>query len=566
MEMRADESANWQMGLKNLLADEAATNEKKRVLRICGDKLATITATLPPELSTLDLENAIKAHLRNEGLSSGYTNNLMSMFYKIVAASPKRTLDHVNATKWRALISQYNENSSVMRPVTVEYVATWVMQTGLEVGPLTHEQLMAFTGFLEQRGINPFESGTRYRRAFRKILIAAGLYDDKSIKHSYGILPEYEKLLKEMETSAMGLNRASATKVDLLAEDFGKAKEPIRAITWKKNKRIFIRYLNYQITRGFDGRDWTSIVHWKEIIEFVMSINGERPMAPATASGMVTALIACFHHLRSLGYLKMNDDDFKKNVTDELWLRLDRFEDYFEKAGKARVALPVYEKIYREFYENVLRDFKKNRNTTSARSLRKIVLAVFAVEFGWRPEDLKNTLRLEHIERRETLDGRKFYFVRYQPSKTNHGKSSMYASTALPPWFNEIFDLYFQYVRENSPNEPLFSIAKMSTQISQLSFRYLGSKYSANSYRKMLASFFSRHKIPGLYMISGRVADKHLELITEMEMKHYAEAATDEEALLEMRFGEKVRKILGIEDSVQSFAGFRKKPLSVSNG
>lgn len=128
----------------------------------------------------------------------------------------------------------------------------------------------------------------------------------------------------------------------------------------------------------------------------------------------------------------------------------------------------------------------------------------------------------------------------------------MYATTALPPWFNDAFDLYFDEVRKTRPDEPLFPTPHMSTRISQLSFRYLGQKFSANSYRKMIASFFSRNSIPGLYRMTGRVADKRLELITEIEMRHYAECATNEEMLLEIRFGKDVQKILGIEDLVKT--------------
>ena len=547
MAMRADQSSDWQEGLKKLLADEGTGDEQKRLLRICGDKLgAAATALSSP--STLELESALRCRLRADGLSGGYINNLMSTFYRVIAAAPKTTLHHEKATAWRAMIDRYNEKPFVMHPAVIEYVVAWITASGLDLRPLTQDDLMAFTNFLESRGLNPFESGTRYRRELRKILCAASLYHDNTVKHSYDLPPMHQDLLKKMEVIATAPHRKTWAKINLLADDFGKAKEPIRAVTWKKNKRAFIRYLTYQLTRGFDDRDWISIAHWKEIIGFVMAVNEENPMAPATAASLVTSLIACLHHLRALGYLKLSDDEFKRSVTDELWPRIDKFEAYFEKGGRLKLDLPTYEKLYRRYYDNVLSDFKKIRKSQSPRMLRSLVLAIFAVEFGWRPEDLKNTLRFEHVKRYETLSGEKFYFVRYQPSKTNHGKSSMYASCALPPWFNEIFDLYFESFQGKSPKAALFPLPKMSSRISQLSFRYLGEKYSANSYRKMLASFFSRHKIPGLYMITGRVADKRLELITEIEMSHYAEAATSEETLLEIRFGENIRKILRLDD------------------
>lgn len=247
----------------------------------------------------------------------------------------------------------------------------------------------------------------------------------------------------------------------------------------------------------------------------------------------------------------MTPDEFEQNVATPLWKRIDKFDEHFPSGGMSR-DLPAYEKIYRKFLETALGDLKKIRMKKSPRLLRTLVLAIFAFEFGCRPEDLRNTIRLEHITLRATLDGRKFYFLKYQPSKTNKSPTSMYATTALPPWFNDAFDLYFDEVRKTRPDEPLFPTPHMSTRISQLSFRYLGQKFSANSYRKMIASFFSRNSIPGLYRMTGRVADKRLELITEIEMRHYAECATNEEMLLEIRFGKDVQKILGIEDLVKT--------------
>ena len=550
MHMRADQSANWEMGLQNFMADKAIPSEEKRKARICGDKLAVIAVKLGPSPSELDLEDALKRHLREEGYRSGYINNLMSVFYRIVAAAPKTPLCHENAAKWRAVIERFNENSSVMSTACMGYVLAWVTITGIEVMPLGQAQLMDFSKFLEDRGRNPFESVVSYRRQFRKILVAAGLYRETNVRHDYDVPAKYEKILAEMERLATAPHQRKKVKVDLLAEDWSAEKGPIRLVTWNRNKRNFVRYLKYQLDRGFNGEDWRAIAHWKEILRFVIDLNEDNPIAPNTATTMVVSVIACLRLLQSLGYLKMDSKEFEAAISDELWQRMDKFVDHFEKDGKPKSDLPPYEQIYRKFYENVMSDFKKVRAHKSSRTLQNMAIGILAVEFGWRPQDLKNTLRREHVRECRTRDGRRFYFVQYQPSKTYRGKSSASASAALPPWFNPIFDLYFERDRARASSEPLFPITKMSERVSRMSFRYLGEKYSANSYRKMLASFFQRYRLPGLYLMTGRTADRRLENITEVEMSHYAEGATSEEMLLEIRYGAKVRKILGIEDLV----------------
>jgi hypothetical protein len=547
MHMRADQSANWQMGLTKLMADETVSSEEKRKARICGNKLAAIAKTIGATPSELDLEDALKRHLREAGHRSGYINNLMSVFYRMIAAAPKIALHHENAANWRELIDRFNESSSVMRPACVNYVIAWVTVIGIPVEAIDQGRLMEFTKFLEERGLNPYESATGYRRQFRKLLIAAGLYTDSETRHTYDLPRKFEKIMSAMEQLAIAPCREKKSKVDLLADDWSSEKEPIRPVTWKRNKRNFIRYLNYQITRGFDGKDWSAIAHWKEIIRFVMDINENKPIAPNTATTLVVSIIACLRLLRTLGHLNMTDKQFDEIISDELWQRMDKFEDHFEKGGKPHPNLPAYEQIYRKFYESVTADFKKVRTHKSARTLQNLVIGILAVEYGWRPQDLKETLRREHIRKCKTLDGRHFYFVRYQPSKTYRGKSSATASAALPPWFNEVFDLYFARIEDASPSTPLFPVSKMSERVCRMSYRYLGEKYSANSYRKMLASFFQRNKLPGLYFMTGRTADRRLENITEVEMSHYAEGGTSEETLLEIRFGKRVQKILGIE-------------------
>lgn len=547
MAMKADQSANWQMGLKNFMADKAAPDEEKRKARICGDKLEVVTAALGPSSSELDLEDALKRHLREAGYRSGYINNLMSVFYRVIAVSPKTPLYHENAAKWRKLIQRFNENASVMTPACTNYVIAWVTLAAIDVGPLDQNALMAFSKFLEERGRNPYESAVNYRRQLRKILIAAGLYRETATRHDYSVPAKYEKVLAEMERLAIAPNRKKA-KVDLLAEDWGAEKGPIRPVTWNRNKRNFIRYLKHQLDHGFDGKNWKTIAHWKKIIRFVVDLNEENPIAPNTATTIVVSIIACLRLLQALGHLKMDDKEFDAAISEELWQRMDKFEDHFEKGGKAKSDLPPYEQIYRQFFENVMDDFKKVRSHKSSRTLQNMIVGILAVETGWRPYDLKDTLRREHIRECRTRDGRRFYFVEYQPSKTYKGKSSATASAALPPWFNPIFDLYLERIKGRPASEPLFAITKMSERVSRMSFRYLGEKYSANSYRKMLASLFQRHRLPGLYLMTGRTADRRLENITEVEMSHYAEGATNEETLLEIRYGAKARKILGIED------------------
>lgn len=553
MHMRADQSANWQMGLTKLMADEAISSEEKRKARICGDKLAVIAITLGPTPSELDLEDALKRHLREAGHRSGYINNLMSIFYRIVAAAPKIALHHENAASWRSMIDRFNENSSVMRPACVNYVIAWVTIAGIPVEAIDQGGLMEFTKFLEGRGLNPYESATGYRRQFRKLLVAAELYTDSKTRHTYELPLKYEKIMSAMEQLAIAPGREKKSKVDLLADDWSAEKEPIRPVTWKRNKRNFIRYLNYQIARGFDGKDWSSIAHWKEVLRFVVDTNKAKPMAPNTATTLVVSIIACLRLLRMTGHLNMTDKQFEELISDELWQRMDKFEDHFEKGGKSHPNLPAYEQIYRKFYDSVTADFKKVRTHKSTRTLQNLVIGILAVEFGWRPQDLKSTLRRGNIRKCETRDGRQFYFVRYQPSKTYRGKSSASASAALPPWFNEIFDLYFARTENIPPSAPLFPVTKMSERVCRMSYRYLGEKYSANSYRKMLASFFQRNKLPALYIMTGRTADRRLENITEVEMSHYAEGATSEETLLEIRYGAKVRKILGVPEITHAY-------------
>lgn len=550
MHTRADQSANWELGLKNFMDDTTIPAEEKRKARVCGSKLAMITPTMEPTPSELDLERALKAYLLKADHKPSYINNLMSVFYRIVAASPKTPLYHEKAASWRTLICQHNENLSVIGPTAMEHIISWVTAIGLDVGPVTQDQLLQFTDFLEKRGLNPYEGGTRHRKSFRKVLVNAGLFIDTTVKHDYEISPEYEAVIKEMEILATAPHRKTMKHLDLLSENFGKTKEPIRPITWKKNRRHFIRYLKYHLANGFDGKNWNNLSVWKAVMEFTMSVHKERPMKAATAQDLVSGIISCLRLLLSLGYVKMNEAEFDQKVSGELWLRIDRFEDYFPISEK-NLNLPLYEKIYRKFMEGALVDFGKIRKNQSPRMLRSLVLAIFAFEFGWRPQDLQDTIRLEHIKELETLDGQKFYFVRYQPSKTNKGVSSMYANTALPPWFNEVFDLFFAQIRETQPNEPLFPIAHMSTKVSRLSYRYFREKFSANDYRKMIGSFFSRHNMHGLYMITGRSADKDKEIVTEVELRHYVEAATSEESLLELRFGKKVRKVLEIEDLIE---------------
>lgn len=66
----------------------------------------------------------------------------------------------------------------------------------------------------------------------------------------------------------------------------------------------------------------------------------------------------------------------------------------------------------------------------------------------------------------------------------------------------------------------------------------------------MQAAFFSRHQIPTLHILTGRVADESLEKQTKVEIQNYAIGATSAEALLEIRFGKKVQDILGVRDQV----------------
>lgn len=546
MSLRADQSANWEMGLKAIMEDGTITSEEKRKARICGDKITVATADLKPPISELDLEGAFRKHLLNEGYKKSYINNLTSVLYRVIAASQKTPIFHEKASIWQSLINRYNENASVISAAGANYILMWVMAEGVELEPMGQNRLMSFTDFLEARGLNPYESGVRYRRELRKILAFNGLLQSPE-KISYELPARYRKILDAMEKIATA-PRSTNAAVNLLAEDWETQKAPIRSITWKKNKRNFIRYLQYQIQHGFTGDSWASIAHWKEILRFVIDLNEGQPIAPATAETIVVSIIACLRILRTTGHLKMTDKEFEKSVSEELWQRIDAFEDHFEKGGKAKPDLPPYEKIYRRFYEGVMSDFKKVRSHKSLRTLQNLVIAILAVEFGWRPQDLKSTLCLEHFKERETLDGRKFYFVQYQPSKTFKGKSSMTASAPLPPWFNDIFDSYFSRVKAEKRTGPLFPIAKMSERICRMSFRYLRKKYSANDYRKMLASFFSSHRIPGLYRLTGRVADRRLELITDIEISHYAEGSTNEERLFDVRYGDKVRKILGMTD------------------
>lgn len=546
MSLRADQSANWELGLKAIMEDGTITGEEKRKARICGEKITVVTADLAPPISELELERAFRSHLLNGGYKKSYINNLTSTLYRIIAVSPKEPIFHEKASNWQLLINRYNENASVISTAGANYILMWAMTEGIDVEPMDQARLMSFTDFLESRGLNPYESGVRYRRELRKILAFNGLLQC-SEQISYELPAKYQKTLDAMEKVATA-PRSTNAAVNLLAEDWETQKAPIRPVTWKKNKRNFIRYLQFQIQRGFAGDHWASIAHWKEILRFVIDLNEGQPIAPATAETMVVSIIACLRILRTTGHLKMTDKEFEESVSEELWQRIDAFEDHFEKGGKPKPDLPPYEKIYRRFYEGVMSDFKKVRTQKSLRTLQNIVISILSVEFGWRPQDLKSTLCLDHFKERETLDGRKFYFVQYQPSKTYKGKSSMTASAPVPPWFNEIFDLYFARIRSEGRVGPLFPIAKMSERICRMSFRYLRRKYSANGYRKMLASFFSSHRIPGLYRLTGRVADRRLELITDIEISHYAEGATNEERLLDVRYGEKVRKILGMTD------------------
>lgn len=595
-------TADWQVGIAHYEEKELATDQR-RLFRVCSEHLRTCL-TSAPELSVFEMENRLRAqlarHRKNNGdpLSRAYVTNLIWVFGRIIEASPKREFSTDAATAWREVLCRKNELLNRKTSAAIPHFLAFVAKENWTLSPKTIEETGAFKSYLVNLGFKT-ERVNLYPRVVRRLMRDSDLLIEP-VKAPFTMPTEVDDVLNRMKAVAVKQKDAAGSVRKTLREHRAQ-KQLIRVgpRTWKKIERTFRLYLKHQIVIGryapSDG--WETLFDVERVSDYFDHRNAEikTSITAKTGESILSSLSKVMIFLREMGELPLDEKQFAF-LKYQLWTLNKDIQENFEKKSNAERealagAIPLYEGIYPIYLKYVLSVWQKIDSvglppSDEALVLRGLILLILSIEFGWRPEDYAATLTVDHISRIERPSQKPFYFFRFIPSKTAWRKPPPVAAAPFPPWFDHILARYLScleklredkllnnrqlvprlYMLADNPDdrataEALIAAREIDTYNRTISRmikvhceRAVGKPLTANVLRKSIASFFQRYTLPGLYMFTGRSASKETELQTQMEVKSYASpGSSNPEALLSVRYGERVRGILKIEEHIQKF-------------
>lgn len=594
-------TADWQEGIVQYEQKELATDQR-RLFRVCGEHLRACL-TNAPELSVFEMENRLRAQLarhrksNGEPLSRAYVTNLIWAFGRIIEASPKREFSTDAATAWREALCRKNELLNRKTSAAIPHFLAFVAKENWTLTPKTIEETSAFKSYLVELGFKT-ERVNLYPRVVRRLIRDSNLLIEP-VKAQFTMPTEVDDLLNRMKAVAVKQKDAAGSGRKTLREHRAQ-KQLIRVgpRTWKKIERTFRLYLKHQIVIGryasSDG--WETLFDVERVSDYFDHRNADTKtsITAKTGESILSSLSKVMIFLREMGELSLDEKQFAF-LKYQLWtLNKDIHENFEKKSNAEREALagaiPLYESIYPIYLKYVLSAWRKIDSVglpapDEALALRGLVLLILSIEFGWRPEDYATTLTVDHISRIERPTQRPFYFFRFIPSKTAWRKPPPVATAPFPPWFDHILTRYLScleklrgdkllsnrqliprlYMLADDPDdraavEALIATREIDTYNRTISRmikihceRAVGKPLTANVLRKSIASFFQRYTLPGLYMFTGRSASRETELQTQMEVKSYASpGSSNPEALLSVRYGERVRGILKVDEHIQN--------------
>lgn len=565
---KANYTADWREGV-SALQEKTDNQELLRYIRICEKWLEECFQS--DDRSIIDMELAFRIFLKKQRRSDGrllsgrYINNLMSYFRKIIDESPKKQFFHESAEAWREVFIQKNENSSVIPSSrAVEFFLAFIMTTGWDLRPLTAEEVAQFKTYLTTKGFDPHEGASNFARHIRRHLRAKNLFVDPHIP-KFPVPKELEQVFEDMKSLALKGHRSSIKKRTLRQAMQGDDLQPILEKTWKKVSRDFSRFVHFLVDNrvvNLSSVNWSDAFEVTVITDYLDHRNQiEEGITKSTAETVLASISKSMVLLHKCGHLQLTLEKLKSKK-NALWALNAKLAEVFDKKGvldkiNDGPGLPLYEDIYLKFidyfqkkYAHILKQRAKGQNVFPKQ--RDLLTLIFEVEYGWRPNDLVSTLTVDCVSLQKTRKGQEFFFIKYIPAKTAWRDNPSKVTAPLAPWYSPFFKEYLDDLEKSETKllVPTSSSAsanrRMSSRISKLSYRVFKHSLSANSYRRIHASFFQRHSLPGLYLFTGRRADSSMSLQTEVELKVYAPGATTPEALLEVRYGKRIREILGI--------------------
>lgn len=558
-------TANWREGADAICAD--MTNEEtSRYTRVCTRLMAECFKS--DEAPIHDMEALFKRFLAEQGYSQGYIYNLMIPFKKIVKRSPTKEFFHEKANKWRDLLCRHNKYPcDKTSEQAVELFLSYVVAVGLSTKPLTTTETQAFKAYLVERGYNPHEQAAVLARKLRGVLRKNNLYIDEA-KMPVEIPTQLIPILKKMELAAVNADSSKPTRRTLREIRESSNERPIQSNTWKKVRRDFIRYVRYQVDeRGFKFKNWEGIFSQDELMDYLDHRNATDDGITAKTAETITASISkSMRLLNKVGVLVFSSQ--KLDETRQLiWKLSKNFNEVFDKKStvirkRDSGGLPLYENLYPTYVQYVKKEFERIKKQDSSGEKifgckKRLVLLICAVEFGWRPEDYAQTIKLNNVTAEKTILGEEFLFFSFTPSKTKWRSHAPVVKAPIPPWFKDIFDDYIRDLKKYNTTEffPKNSMLSKTDKygrtigrfISRTSFLVFGQSLCVNDFRRIHSHFFERRGIPALYWFAGRSASAELSKITELELKTYAAGAASAEGLFNARYNEKIQTYLGVE-------------------
>lgn len=578
-------TANWREGAD---AIRAITNneESKKLLELCERQMHDCFKD--DVCSIHDMEARFKKHLVGQNYSRGYVYNLMVPFHKILKASPTKEFFHEKADKWRKFFAdgegdnEYSYNKTTLDALT--WFLKYVINVGLDHKPLTTTETQAFQTYLVTKGFNPNERAYTLARCLRHVLKAKDFYINEAkpiLKPAKQLVP----ILEKMKKAALSTSLSNLPVKKTLREIRENSKDrPIKENTFAKISRDFTRYGQYQIDeRGFKFKDWERVFTQDEVSDYLDYRNSiDDGITEKTAETIVASIATSLRLINKAQITKLSPQKVDE-IKTLLWMLSKNFGDVFTK--KSIVAqkrdsggLPLYENLYSQYVEYVQKQVSEIRSLElkkrNAFNLKKrLIILICTVEYGWRPEDLAQTITLSKIKTEKTQNGEEFLFFNYTPSKTAWRKNAPIVMAPVAPWFKHIFDDYISDLGKNNLTDFIpkngFSAKTskfgrtMSLQIKKIAYGAFKQSLSANDFRRIHSNFFERRGIPALYRFVGRSANHDLLKLTEVEIKNYSEGGTSAEGLLKVRYGDEMQRFLNISWDGKKLTFTKTKPNSL---
>ncbi|QDK36403.1 hypothetical protein [Bdellovibrio sp. NC01] len=566
---KSNYTADWRGGV-SALQEKTDNRELLRYLRICEKWLDACFDLDDYSIVNMELEfrSFLAKQRRDNGqaLSASYINNLMWCFRKIIDESPKKQFFHESSEAWRQVFIQNNESASVLpSPRAKELFLAFIMTVGWEVKPLSFDELAQFKAYLVTKDFDPFEGAHNFTKQIRCHLRKRELYVEPEAQ-TFSVPTELTSVFDDMKALALKGHKSTTKKKTLRQAMQEDDLQPILEKTWKKVSRDFIRYVHFLVDNKFiklTNVDWSKAFATDVVTDYLDHRNqlGDG-ITKNTAETLLASISKCMVLLEKTEHLTLNSQDMS-TMKRNLWSLNPKLVEVFDKKGvldklSEGPGLPLYEGLYPQFMEYFKRESAKilklkAQGVDTFRKQRDLLTFILEVEYGWRPNDLVQTLTVDCISAHQSRDGRDFFFISYIPSKTAWRTKAPKASAPLAPWYYSFFKTYLEELEKRGLKHLIPTTSspsanrRMSTRITKLSYKLFKQKLGSTSYRRIHASFFQRHSLPGLYLFTGRTAKDNLSLQTEIELKVYAPGATTPEALLEARYGRRVKDILGIE-------------------